>query len=448
MKAVETATENTLAVWDLPVEVLQQIACLLDSRDHLHWALASRWFSSVLCPRLVPNAVAQDKAGHAFTWACKMGRLDIMRQCIDLGMSADYRGWYQDYNYVVRNRLLPVVAISLLSGHVNAVRLLIERGATLDKLARRDHSAFYDDNRNLRDPLYFVRHTATLRFLLEENPQQYKTHDDSDGLFEEMLKCSVSDEVLFLALENTIFSLNSSMVCEAATRGRIDLVKKLFLMAPELSISDHEGRLVNGSPALTYIHHALNAYSPADDIHHMLQVINQATGAIPPMAFNSVTTRILRVAIASPTVSKESLVWLLTNGLVDLSIKEYQMSLHKAVHEIENYTHFSSSLVVQEKMTLLLEYDSTIALYFTIGNTSCVGKITYPHFLHILEGKLLYGRLAPEVDMEPGLLLMKMLEHGTIGLWAWVSAPNSTFDLGLYDQVGSSPRSKMYHASK
>ncbi|KAK1853765.1 hypothetical protein CCHR01_03643 [Colletotrichum chrysophilum] len=83
MEVLKPIASSKLAIWDLPIEILQDISCSLASKDHLQWALVSRWFSSVLCQRLVPNAVARDES-YAFIWASITGHLDIMRQCIDL----------------------------------------------------------------------------------------------------------------------------------------------------------------------------------------------------------------------------------------------------------------------------------------------------------------------------------------------------------------------------
>ncbi|KAK2760112.1 hypothetical protein CKAH01_16556 [Colletotrichum kahawae] len=193
MEALEPIAYNKLAIWDLPIEILQGISCSLDSKDHLRWALVSRWFSSVLCQRLVPNAVARDES-DAFIWASRTGHLDIMRQCIDLGMSPRLV-WFKPTKGPQEH--LPMVGVGLLSGQVDAVRLLMSRGAKLKDLPRKGSS-------DRRSPLYYVRHTSTLRFLLEGNPGRYTSPDAKDDLFDKMVRHKLPDEVLLFAVENSV----------------------------------------------------------------------------------------------------------------------------------------------------------------------------------------------------------------------------------------------------
>ncbi|KAF3808235.1 hypothetical protein GCG54_00006853 [Colletotrichum gloeosporioides] len=403
MEVLKPVANNKLAIWDLPIEILQDISCSLASKDHLQWALVSRWFSSVLCQRLVPNAVARHES-YAFIWAFNTGHLDMMRQCIDLGMSPRLSVSFISAKECYER--LPIVGASLLSGDADAAQLLMSRGAKLSDLPLKGPS-------KRRNPLYFVRHTATLRLLLQKSTRRYTNPCDSDGLFKDMIINSVPDEVLSLALENSVFPLNPRIVCEAISYGRISLVEKLFLMVPRLSSSDDEGRLFDGSPALWYIYSALGVLSSADDIHRMLQVINEATDALPPRSFNPVMKRILRAAMTSTLVSKDSLVWLMSNRLIDLSSKENRRAFHEAVYEIASGLRWLNSFTINEKMKVLLEYDSTIALYLPIGNISYGSNIAYPRFLHAVEGKILDGEMAPEVRMTASQLLVKLLGCGT-----------------------------------
>ncbi|EQB47772.1 hypothetical protein CGLO_13062 [Colletotrichum gloeosporioides Cg-14] len=404
MEVLKPVASNKLAIWDLPIEILQDISCSLVSKDHLQWALVSRWFSSVLCQRLVPNAVARDES-YAFIWAFNTGHLDMMRQCIDLGMSPRLSVSFISAKECYER--LPIVGASLLSGDADAAQLLMSRGAKLSDLPLKGPSKH-------RNPLYFVRHTATLRLLLQKSTRRYTNPCDSDGLFKDMIKNSVPDEVFFLALENSIFPLNPRIVCEAISYGRISLVEKLFLMVPRLSSSDDEGRLFDGSPALWYIYSALGVLSSADDIHRMLQVINEATDALPSRSFNPVMKRILRAAMTITLVSKDSLVWLMSNRLIDFSSKENRRAFHEAVYEIASGLRWLNSFTINEKMKVLLEYDSTIALYLPIGNISYGSNIAYPRFLHAVEGKILAGEMAPEVRMTANQLLIKLLGCGTV----------------------------------
>ncbi|CAI0647873.1 unnamed protein product [Colletotrichum noveboracense] len=403
MEVLKPVASSKLAIWDLPIEILQDISCSLASKDHLQWALVSRWFSSVLCQRLVPNAVARDES-YAFIWASITGHLDMMRQCIDLDMSPRLPVSFTSAKECYEQ--LPIVGASLLSGDADAAQLLMSRGAKLSDLPLKGPS-------KRRNPFYFVRHTATLRLLLQKSTRRYTNPCDSDGLFKDMIKNSVPDEVFSLALENSVFPLNPRIVCEAISYGRISLVEKLFLTVPRLSISDDEARLFDGSTALWYIYSALGMVSSADDIHCMLQVINEATGALPPRGFNPVMKHILRAAMTHTLVSKESLVWLISNGLVNLSSKEDRRVFHEAVHEIASNLRWLNSFTMNEKMKVLLEYDSTIALYLPIGNVSYMGNITYPCFLDALEGKILAGEMAWEVCMTASQLLAKLLGCGT-----------------------------------
>lgn len=217
------------AIWDLPVEILQHISSFLPSKANLQWMLASRWSASVIGGRIVHNAIAWEETS-VFVWACRVGRVDIMRRCMDGGMSPKLRIRQRDGHA----EYLPLIGVSMLSGHLDAIRLLISRGATVNHLPRQWCLAYS------RKALYYARHQSTLQFLVRSGSHPYADPND-DRLFIEMIKAGFPDNTIIFAVENALGKIIPDVITVAAQQGRRNLVKKLFKAAPQLAICDDPG---------------------------------------------------------------------------------------------------------------------------------------------------------------------------------------------------------------
>ncbi|KAF0320978.1 hypothetical protein GQ607_011880 [Colletotrichum asianum] len=422
------------AIADLPNELLHITSSFLTPKDHLNWMLTSHRFNSILGVRLVANAVARGDS-VAFGWACETGRLDIMRRCMDLGMKPSLRAYASERAYTsqrdpdhgihyarrlpFQRKYLPMIGLSMLAGQLDAVRLLISRGATLDDLP--SWPCHYIPPCPLpgsaRNPLYYARHITMLRFVLEDETRRHAVFDNADNkvkgrdFLKVLLYEEAADDTIIFAVENCLryeYRCLPRVVCDAAGRGRLSLIEKLFKLVPSLTRHDRP---------LEYIYAALQrdpTSSWSCSIQRMLEALNSAASILPLKDNNAIDNGELLHDLLGDVwydngVSAYSLEWLLNNGLVR-SFEE-RLALHECFTH-ERFTYGSGS-VQHQKTTVLLRFDRTLALHIPFGDAKYPHSIAYPDFLDLLESQLIDGNSAPYITLGPGKLLSQILKKGT-----------------------------------
>ncbi|KAF6803152.1 hypothetical protein CMUS01_15163 [Colletotrichum musicola] len=419
----------------LPNEITQLISAFLPSRDHLQWMLSSRFYYQLLSKRLVPNTCARGDL-LAFVWACETGNLSVMQTCMLLGVSPRSRPACKWTIAIYGNPEggLPVIAISLLANQINAVRLLISRGASLEDLPVR-YTSFYST------VLHYARHASTLQFILHYENSKYRDLLDWEYVRDSIWDLDTDDHTM-MALQLKPELARPDVMHHAITVSRLTLVKKLFEAFPGLATSANSSWQSDVALQLHYLWEALRCEE--SDIQEVVETVNAATGVLPQTTLTSEAERVFQSALfgyyASPTTFK----WLLSNGLVDINSPETRRFVHQVVcefyhtsKELDNgapvtveIAHIDGQIegsqdrwfemswaqigqldAVIGKMSFLLAKDKSLALYLPICNSKRTGPgyINCLEFLDVLEIELDSGRLASHVDMSPSDLLMKLL---------------------------------------
>ncbi|KAH0420730.1 hypothetical protein CcaCcLH18_13856 [Colletotrichum camelliae] len=420
MDAVNISTKRGPTIAALPNEILHIISSFLPSKDHLSLMLVSHQIHSILGDRVVVNAVARGQR-FAFAWACKTGRLDVMGRCMDLGMKPNLcaytsepdfdHGVYYKRKLPYRPKYLPMIGLSMLSGQLDAVRLLISRGATLDDLPPWPHLG------SVRNPLYYARHVPMFRFVLEDKTRRRAIFDDADtkfncgDLLEVLMDEDAPDEALIFVVESCLECKDGTpwistppiyipwFARNAAKQGRLGFIEKLFKAVPELTSYHHP---------LWFIYAALQPCSSSSwscSVQSMLETLNSAASILPTKDdkagdVGKIVSEVLSEAWHQEDVSAYSLDWLLNNGLVTSD------KGRRALHEWFKYDCTLVGWVgspKDRKRAILLRYDRSLALYLLQDS------IAYFDILDILESLLIDGRLAPYIALHPGELLRKIL---------------------------------------
>ncbi|KAF6807939.1 hypothetical protein CSOJ01_07884 [Colletotrichum sojae] len=429
------SAEATRLFRSLPNEITQLISASLPSKDHLQWTLSSRFYYQLLSKRLLPNACARGDL-LAFVWACETGNLAVMETCTLLGVSPRSRTACRWTVRIPRDPEggLPVIAISLLANQIDAVRLLISRGASLEDLPVGYHP-------HLRTLLHYARHASTLQFLFHYENSKYRDLLDWAYVRDSIWDIDTDDHAM-MAFQLKPGLARPDLMQHAITVSRLTLVKRLFEAFPDLVTSANS----NWRLQLHYLWLALS--SGESDIQEMVETVNAATGVLPQTTFSSKAERVFKRALFRNSVSPTTFKWLLRNGLVDIYSPETCRFLHRVVlgfyhnsgvlrigtpvrveiahidGQVEGsqdrWFEMSSAQVLQTdtvtgKMNFLLAEDKSFALYLPICNSrrNGPGYITCLEFLNALESELSSGKLAPHVDMSPSDLLMKLLAFGT-----------------------------------
>ncbi|KAK1844933.1 hypothetical protein CCHR01_12444 [Colletotrichum chrysophilum] len=256
-----------------------------------------------------------------------------------------------------------------------------------------------------------------LRFVLEDEARRHAIFDNADNkvhgrdFLKVLLYEEAADDTIIFAVENCLHHEDRCLpraVCDAAGRGRLSLIEKLFKAVPSLTRHDRP---------LEYIYAALQrdpTSSWSCSIQRMLEELNSAASILPLKGNNAIDygdllDDLLEDVWGDDGVSAYNLEWLLNNGLVR-SIEE-----RLALHESFTYERFiyGSESVQHQKMTVLLRFDRSLALHIPFGDANYPHSIAYPDFLELLESQLIDGNSALRITLNLGKLLSQILTKGT-----------------------------------